>query len=72
MPRQTRYLLQSLAQKGASWKTVQKSLNERDVVYFGDQLARTTDAWELRVTKGATTVEHWLLRDKPAAAKGAQ
>jgi len=66
MPRRTRYLLQALPKPGTAWKTVEKSYDERTVIYSGDQLASTTDAWELRVMHGATRVEHWLLRDKEA------
>lgn len=66
MPRQTRYLLQALPKPGASWQTLQKTLDERSAVYYGDQLAGKTDACELRVMHGSERIEHWLLRDKPA------
>ena len=65
MPRQHRYLLQRLERKGAQWRTIDKLKDERAAIFAGDILARTTDAWELRIRQGTTDVEHWILRDKP-------
>jgi hypothetical protein len=65
MPRQHRYLLQTLARKGASWQTVEKLREEHAAIVAGDILARSTEAWELKVQCGAVTVERWVLRDKP-------
>ena len=64
MPRQPRYLVQTLPRKGAPWRTVEKLRDERSAIHAGDVIARKTDVWEIRVMHGATRIEHWLLRDK--------